>query len=221
MSKEVTFTAKCPKCGKDVECKVVEVLEPGDEALKKLFRSELNLQTCPFCKARFMASHTMVYKEKEPPYLVFLEQYPEDDDVEALEQQIDDIATDASNEGNSEKPEVRVVFSLPDFLEKIALRNAGLDDKLIEYAKLQLFRNMEEIQLSRSQHRLLYDFTHSNEDVLMFAVYDRNTNTPVNMLQVPMDEFHSLELALQADDEALAQLHAAFPGCYVSADRLL
>ena len=221
MGKERTFAAPCPKCGKTVDCHVIEVLEPGDEALQTLFKSGLNVQTCPACKAKFTVDGPLVYKESEPPYLVFLEKFPEDGDIESLEQQIDELVTNVSNDGNSEKPEVRVVFSMPDFLEKVALRKAGFDDRLVEYAKLQLFRTMDEVQLSRSQHRLMYDFEHSNDDMLYFLVYDRNTSQVVNLLQVPMNEYHSLELALQASEEASAELLTAFPGSYVSAERLL
>ena len=221
MSSERERDAKCPKCGRQCTFRVTEVLEPGDTAVEQLFRGKLNLQKCPQCGAEFMVEAPLVYKESTPPYLLFLEQYPEDGDIERLEQEVDNLATDVSNQGNSEKPQVRIVFSRAEFLEKIALRRKGFDDRLIEYAKLQLFRNTDDMQLSREQHRLLFDYSHSDDNVMSFLVFDRNTSTPVNMLQVPMDEFHAVELSLRANDEAYAELLAAFPGCYVSADRLL
>ena len=221
MSTETERQAKCPKCGKTATCQVTEVLEPGDAALEQLFRGKLNLQKCPACGAEFMVESTLIYKEKEPPYILFLEQVPEDGDIERVEQEVDMLVTDVSNQGNSEKPEARIVFSRADFLEKIALRRKGFDDRLIEYAKLQLFRNTDDMQLSREQHRLLFDYSRSDDNVMSFLVFDRNTSTPVNMIQVPMDEFHAVELSLKANDEAYAELLAAFPGCYVSADRLL
>ena len=214
-------TAKCPKCGSEVDVEIVSSLKAGDDNVAALFKGELNHAACPACGVKFAVDTPLTYRDDNDAFIAFLMEEPEGGSCESLETEVDAMATEVFMKEDLKRPVVRLTFSMPDFLEKIALHQRGFDDRLMEFAKLQLFRTMEEPQLSRSRHRLLFDYSRSNDEDLMFIVYDRDEMKPVNAIQVPMDEFKSLERELMEREDLQAELDAAFPGCHVSADRLL
>ena len=141
--------------------------------------------------------------------------------MEALEEEIDAAMTEEAQTHGIARPTIRLTYQRPDFIEKIAIHKLGFDDRLIEYAKLQLFRNMDELQLSRATHRLLLDYSRTNDEHILFLVYDRESQRPLNAIQVEMRDYLSLEEELMQSEDLQRELDAAFPGCYVCADRLI
>lgn len=218
---EYSHNATCPKCGGEVPVSIISSLKAGDAAVASLFDGSLNKAVCPSCGESFVIDSPLSYRDDETGFIVFLMEEPEEGSTETLENDVDAMATDIFMKENIKRPVVRLTFSRPDFIEKIAVRQRGFDDRLLEFAKLQLFRTMDELQLSRARHRLLFDYSSSNDEVLQFIVYDREGLKPINAIQVPMSEFRSLEKSLMESEDLQMELDAAFPGCYVSADRLL
>lgn len=214
-------TVACPRCGNTVAANVVNSLGPDDKNLKKLFDGSLNRVKCPSCGAEFIIETSLTYRDNARPFIVFCLQEPEDGNTEQIENDVDAMATDAAMKENIARPVVRLTFSRADFIEKIMLHNCGYDDRLVEFAKLQLFRSLDELQLSRSRHRLLFDYSKTDEESLMFLVYDIDEHKAVNAVQVPMEDYRGLERELEQNKNLQTELEAAFPGCYVSADRLL
>ncbi len=219
-AKDGGFIVKCPKCGAEFSATVVSAILPGDDNLKRLLDGSLNKVKCDKCGVEFMVESPLTYRDKENSFIAIYHPAPEDGNTEPLENNVDSMATDVAVKEGIGRPTVRLTFSRPDFIEKIMLHNAGYDDRLVEVAKLQLFRSLDELQLSRSRHRLLFDFSKTDEQSLMFLVYDRDELKAVNAVQVPMEDFRSLEEELENNRDLQKELDAAFPGCYVSADRL-
>ncbi|MBQ7650077.1 MAG: hypothetical protein IJS15_03910 [Victivallales bacterium] len=218
---ETGIKVKCPKCGKEFRTVPVTSIVPDDGNLRKLLDGSLNKVKCGACGAEFVLETPLTYRDKATSFIVFCLQPPEDGNTEPIENDVDSMATDAAMKEGIARPIVRLTFSRPDFIEKIMLHNAGYDDRLVEFAKLQLFRSLDELQLSRSRHRLLFDFSKTDEQSLMFIVYDNDELKPVNAVQVPMEDYRGLEEELEKNADLQKELDAAFPGCYVSADRLL
>ncbi|MBR0457602.1 MAG: hypothetical protein IJJ26_00035 [Victivallales bacterium] len=219
---DVRETVKCPKCGTAQEVELYTTLHAGDPAMNLLLRGTLNRPTCLACGTIFLVDKTITYSEDEPPFIVYQMSEPEDGAAsQQLENEVDAMATDIFYKENLPRPTVRLTFDRPDFIEKIAIHKLGFDDRLIEYAKLQLYRTLEEPQLDRSQHKLMFDWSHCDDQNMFFLIFDKETLKPVNAIQVPMAEFHALEHALTTDENVLRELDAAFPGCHVSAERLL
>ncbi|HPY89616.1 MAG TPA: CpXC domain-containing protein [Lentisphaeria bacterium] len=216
-----TRRVECPRCGKAITVEVVSSLRPGDKHLAALMSGTLNRATCPGCKVEFLVETSLVYLDGQTSFIVYLLEPPEDGDTEALEHEVDCMATEVFSQENLERPQVRLTFTYPDFLEKIKLHSLGYDDRLIEYAKYQLFRNISEELLSKFQHKLLLDFSNRDKDKLIFLVYDRETNKPLSAVHVPMEDFRTLEREFAANLTMQQELDAIFPTCHVSADRLL
>ena len=221
-SPAVTKTVKCPKCGASVQTRIVTTIRPDETGFRELFAGTLNRPTCPSCHAMFLVDETLTYCEEDSPFIVYQMEEPEDGDASRqLENEVDAMATDIFQKENLARPTVRLVFDRPDLLEKIAIHKLGFDDRLIEYAKLQLYRSLEDPQLSRTEHKLMFDFTHTDDEKLIFLIFHKETLKPINAIQVPMDEYKSLEHSLLTDEDVQKELDALFPGCYVSAERML
>ena len=218
------MSIKCSACGYVLgeAAEAVSVLTSDSPFLPKLFDGTLNKVVCPKCKM----THTLdgghlVFRDIEKQFILYLMPEPEDGNTEALENEIDAMMTEEAISQGISRPTVRLTYSRPDFIEKISIHKLGFDDRLIEYAKLQLFRNMDDIQLSRHTHRLLLDYSRTDEEHIFFLVYDRERQKPINAIQVEMRDFMSLEEELMQSEDLQRELDAAFPGCYVSADRLI
>ena len=217
-----TIKCKCPDCGKIASISVTTVIEAGDAVhLKELFNGSLNSAICQGCGKRLVAPCNLIYKDVKQPFIMFELQHDDEMSIEEIELKMDEMATDVFARENLPRPMVRITFSRADFIEKIAIRRMGLDDRLLEFAKLQLYRNVEEPQLMQSRHRLLLDYTHCTDEILAFLVYDLEDAKFVNSLHVQMEEFKALVRSYENDREAQLELEAAFPGCYVSAEKLL
>ena len=214
-------TVACPHCGHRILTQVTTVIRHDDtKALDALFKGTLNRVCCPKCTHDFLVDTTLIYRDDENPFIVYYVDIPEDADLHTYEREIDVMATEAAMKENLDRPTVRLTVSLPDFIEKISLRRLGLDDRLIEYAKHQLFSNLGEDRLNSSAHRLLVDFSNKDESKLAFIVYDRETNRPISSLHVPMEEFNNLVKEFSVNDQLMNELDTLFPSCYVSVDRL-
>ncbi|MBR4372033.1 MAG: CpXC domain-containing protein [Victivallales bacterium] len=221
MSENKKEMVTCPHCGHRISTQVTTVIRHDDvKALDALYKGTLNRVRCPKCGHDFLVDTTLIYRDDENPFIVYYVDIPEDADLHTYEREIDVMATEAAMKENLDRPTVRLTVSLPDFIEKISLRRLGLDDRLIEYAKHQLFSNLGEERLSSSAHRLLVDFSNKDANKLAFIVYDRETNRPISSLHVPMEEFNNLVKEFSVNDQLMNELDTLFPSCYVSVDRL-
>ena len=204
-----------------MNAQVTTVIRHDDaKALEALFKGTLNRVHCAQCHQDFLVNTMLVYRDDENPFIVYYIDIPEDADIHTYEREIDVMASEAAMNENLERPTVRLTVTFPDFIEKISLRRLGLDDRLIEYAKHQLFSNLGEERLSSSNHRLLVDFSNKDKTKLAFIVYDRETNRPISSLHVPMEEFDNLVKEFSVNDQLMNELDTLFPSCYVSVDRL-
>ena len=221
MSEPNKKTVICPCCGHSMAKEITTVIRHDDhKTLESLFRGTLNRVHCNKCKQDFNIPQTLTYRDDENPFIVYYIDIPDDADIHTYEREIDVMASDVAMKENLERPTVRLTVTLPDFIEKISLRRLGLDDRLVEYAKHMLFSNLGKDRLNSSMHRLLVDFSNKDQDKLAFIVYDRETNSPVSSLHVPMEEFTNLVREFSNNDQLMNELDTLFPSCYVSVDRL-
>ena len=211
----------CPHCSTHFEFEPVTVLTPDSEHLPKLLHGTLNCVACPKCQATLNVPVQLIYRDHRRPFMVVQTAHPLSEEEEAaLALKLDESATEAAQSEGLQRPIVRLVFSRPDFIEKIALHQQGLDDRIVEYAKYQLFNGGAE-GITPQRHRLLFDFTQKNAGRLTFIIYDRKTGRPIRVLQVPMEEFQQLVTEIQNNAELQAELDHCFPGCQVDIDMLL
>lgn len=216
-------TLQCPHCGRRFDFAPVTSLTPEDLHEEELLRGTLNCTTCPGCTKVLNVPLRLVYRDSRRPFLLVQEPKPlPEAQAKALALKLDESATEAARAQGVQRPETRLVFTRQDFLEKLYLQRRGLDDRVVEFAKYQLFQGGagQEAHLSPSRHRLLFDFSHREGDCLAFFLYDRGSGRPIRMLQVPKGEFDALEEEIRLNPTLQRELDRCFPGCRVDVDLL-
>lgn len=217
-----TVELECPHCGARYEFEPVTQLGPNSPHLKALVSGTLNCVECPECHTRLNVPVRLIYRDAQRPYLLVQEKkLPTAAAQQELLRRIDEEATAAAADAGVERPVVRVVWSRPEFIEKLFLHEKNLDDRIIEYAKFQLFNGGADGQIDPAKHDLLYDFTQKNAEDLVFIVFDRAAGRPVRVLQVPMEEFRNLEEEFLSSPVLQKELDRAFPSCLVTVETLL
>ena len=211
----------CPHCSEHFDFEPVTVLTPESEHLAELLHGTLNCVECPQCHATLNVPAQLIYRDPQRPFMAIQTAHPMDDDAAlAMAMQVDEDATETARAAGLQRPPVRLVFSRPDFIEKIALHQQQLDDRIVEFAKYQLFNGGAQ-GLDPKRHRLLFDFAQKDASALAFLIYDRKSGRPVRVLQVPMTEFQALKDEFAAKAELRQELDHCFPGCRVDVDILI
>ncbi len=216
-------TLQCPHCGHRFSFTPVTSLTPGDAHEEALLRGTLNCAPCPQCQQVLNVPVRLVYRDSRRPFLLTQEPKPlPEEQAKSLALQLDEAVTEVARSQNVQRPVARLVFTRQDFLEKIFLHKRNLDDRVVEFAKYQLFQGGagEEASLSPSRHRLLFDFGQKEEDRLVFLVYDRKLGRPIRLLQVPRQEFDALKEEIHLNPSLQRELDRCFPGCRVDVDLL-
>lgn len=209
----------CPSCGSDVAVEVSCIITPGSDELRELFAGALNQNRCPQCGASFVLGTPLVFRDSEQHFIVYYMPIDDRSSWREVEARITDIGNRVFAEiPENARPQCRLTFRRRNFIEKIASHRAGLDDRLLEYVKYQLYnRPVDPIDQIRSE--LLFDFSGADDDKLVFLLFDRETGEPTGAAHLPMEVYHELEEAFRGDslEEELDHL---FPGPYVSVERL-
>lgn len=219
---EETVSVKCPTCGREIPLTPVTVLRPDDASLGLLFRGTLNQCLCPDCNARFRVDLPLLYRDDARRIVVYCLPAGEQDgsDLEQAEAQVDTILKSIfAGDDVAELPECRLVFTIAEFVEKIALVQAGLDDRLVEYIKYQFFLRRER-DLNPARRNLLFDFSHTEPENLGFIVVDRQSGKACAAAHIAMDTYRELAAAFLAQDGLREELRKLFPRYVVSAMRL-
>lgn len=211
----------CPGCGARFSFEPVTVITPDSPHLEELAAGTLNCVECPQCGKRLNIPVRLLYRDVEDPCMIVQGRAVTDPaEMAAAANELDESATAAAQHAGTVRPKVRLVFARPEFIEKIHLHRNGMDDRLVEFAKYQLFNGGAGDAIDPRQHRLLYDFSQSDEEKLSFIVFNRKTGRPIRVLQVPMQEFQQLEEEISINPTLLKELERVFPGCRVDVDNI-
>lgn len=152
MSKHSMEKITCPNCGKEDDFQIWEsintVIDP--DMKEKVRTREAFVFTCPECGSRIMVHYSFLYHQMEDLVMIFLD----------LNDNIDPTIEMMSGRGMAEdlfgedikEYRNRVVRSMDEFIEKLHILDAGLDDKIIE-----IMKELIPIQLERSESDVSYD----------------------------------------------------------------
>lgn len=213
-----TTKLECPNCGFEVNAQIVTTIRSQDLALEELFNGSLNNCICDQCSTDFIFETPLVFKSDNQDYFIYYNQSIAQLGWEKAQEQMQQ-ALNASLEDIDihDRPECRLTLVRNEFVEKIALHLADLDDRLIEYLKFHIFS--QENELNPQSHILLYDFSRSDNEIIEFNVLDRKTGELLHNTQTPIAMMMQLENLLAADDCPI-ELDNLFSGLYVQLDRL-
>jgi hypothetical protein len=201
---------------------VTVTLRPDSAALQQLVAGRLNRIACTACGTEFLVNDPIVFRDDAAQFLVFFLPVEDTQNWRGAERQMADLAR---NLFGADLPAVGAEFRLTltrrGLIEKIYLHARGLDDRLIEYVKYQL-QQRDRKGLDPIRTELLYDFSNSDPDRLVFIVFDRESGHAAAAAHIPMDVYRELaETFFAPDGELRRELQQLFPGYYVSVERLV
>jgi hypothetical protein len=214
---------ECPQCQAPQEVLPVTVLRPHTRAVQDLFKGILNRVTCGACGAVFVLDVPVLYRDDAARFMVYFISTSDPSEWAAGERQMQEVTAKVFSQAPGlEPPTCRLVFDRSTLIEKIALHQRGLDDRIVEYVKYQLLRNSSlEHRLDPVRHRLLYDFSADPEgENLAFIVYERESGRATAGAHIPMDVYREVAETFTTSMKMREELAALFPGYHVSVERL-
>lgn len=212
-------SVECPNCGFDIEAEITTTIRPDDQSLEELFNGELNNLICHQCAQEFLYETPLVFKSEDDSFIIYYNPEIPAGEWKAAEEQMEKaLALSLENLDPEDRPECRLTLNRNEFVEKIALCLAELDDKLIEYLKFHIFK--QDQSLDPVSQTLLYDFSRSDKEMLEFSVMDNAKGKVLQNTQTPATALDQMRAQLEADDCPI-DLDDLFGKLYVQVVRLL
>ena len=195
-------------------------VQTSPELKKLLMANQLNTVTCAQCALTFRVDKPLLYHDPARRFMIY--QVPLGENaVEAGEREF--TASLGRLSGLMPKdipaPDVSLVFSRTELVERIFLRDAGLNERIIEYIKYLVYsRNAGKINPAKKV--LLFDTEDSTPEALCFVVQDVESRKLESILQYDRKTYAALCETFDKDDQTPTLLEL-FPGPYISARRLV
>lgn len=221
MSEKKPYTIKCPKCGEQNEVQLFESINVRQEPelRDQLMANKVNEVACSACAFSFRVDKPLLYIDQDHALMIYL--------IPASEQQYE-TGEDQFNEFlrnmlgllpvDFRAPEVQLVFSRIELIERIFLTEAGLNPRIIEYIKHKIYAQ-NGAKIPPEAKAILFNAQDSNEENLCFVVQDITTRKFEAVLHYQRETYDALD-EMFADGEKSADLMELFPGPYISARRL-
>jgi len=213
--------ASCPKCAVQTSFAPVTVLtDLQTDDLKSLFSGRLNTVHCDACETDFLYETPILYRDDDGSWMVYylpptiVERL--DDAVIHVEEIYDMVFSECSNE---ERPGCRLVTKRNALIEKIAIHQRQLDDRIVEYIKYQLYQNSDDLDPIR--HELLFDFGNTTETEFIFLAYDRDTGKPTYSMAFPVEDYENLSTYFLSSEKMQNELERMFRRHFIQVDDLI
>ncbi len=181
----------CPACGTMGEKQIGSRICTSniDEKTKRsILNGELFSWQCPNCSERFFINSTFLYNDDKKRFMLYLVPGFKDGSYKVP------TVIKARSDYDTENSTLRIVPSFSEFVEKIRIFEAGLDDRIVEAIKL-LYINMH-LQDGGSE---VYDMVFENTDEngsLLLGVFLENDDyeqaVPVEIYKNTTEEFASI-----------------------------
>lgn len=222
MSEKRTYNIRCPKCGHEqaVELHDSVNVKEQPELREALMRNQLNAIACTACSFAFRVDKQLIYSDPGHRLLIFWVP-AEEAAYEADEDKFVDMLGEVTKvlPDDVEAPSVHLVFSRTELIELIFLKEAGLDERIIEYIKYTMFTK-NQAKLDPTAKTLLFNAHDSNDTQLCFVVQDVQSRKFEAVLNYARESYNALKETFGDEDKSFDLLEL-FPGPYISARHTL
>ncbi|MCX7008516.1 MAG: CpXC domain-containing protein [Kiritimatiellaeota bacterium] len=222
MSQKKNYSIRCPKCANEQEVDLFESVEVGSEpALREaLMLNQLNAVTCTGCEFAFQVHKSLLYHDAKRGFMIYWLPVPAGAE-EAGERQFADMLLQLATQQleGVPLPQMHLVFSRTELIERIFLLEARLDERVIEYVKHLMYLNNTG-KLDPVQKALLFNAQDSTDENLCFVVQDVATRKMEAMLHYSRKAYTAMAEMFRAE-EKMRMLRELFPGPHISARTLL
>ena len=222
MSNTKNYRIRCPKCSVEQDVELYESVNVlTDPQLREaLLKNRLNAVTCKECGFSFRVDKPVLYADPQRQMLIYW--FPaEEEDYDRDEGRFIDLLKDmaALMPEDMQSLQVSLVFRRTELIEKIFIREADLDERIVEYIKYTMYTNNPG-KLDPADKHLLFNAHDSNEKTLLFVVQDVDTGKLEAMLQYDRQGYEALK-EMFSSEAAVIDLLELFSGPYISARHTL
>ena len=222
MSEQRSYKINCPQCKHVSEVRLYESINvKTDPALREaLMHNRINQVTCAGCGFTFRVDKQVIYSDPDRRLLIFW--LPAKEDGWAAAEDRFGVwlrEMGATLPDGMASPDVQLVFTRVELVERIFMAEAGLEPRLIEYLK-HIIYTRNPTKLDPASKVLLVNAQDSTEQVLCFVIQDAASGQFEAMLQYNRDTYRGLAEMFNAPEKS-ADLLALFPGPAISARAVL
>ena len=190
MTQQKNITVNCPACFEDSQFKIyssIDITENPD--LKNdIFDRNLFKFTCPLCGEEILVAYDCTYTDSANKCIIALVSDSDDANTSTL-----------SVDGYT----LRVVRSINEFVEKIALLEDRIDDKVVELYKIMLEDQFEDERPGANILGIYYGGRNFEENNLMFFIITDNSQNCRAMLS--MQVYETIEAQFKDSAEKFAK----------------
>jgi len=213
--------AVCPHCKQSQTVKPVTAVYRDSEAQNAIFKGSLNRFTCRACGAEFAVQVPILYRDDDARMFIYYVPAEQRKGWQEAEKQMDKILENVfDNKAETELPDCRLTLTYRGFIEKTSLHLAGLDDRLIEYLKYQLYKDPQR-KLDPVRIEMLYDFSKSEGSQIYFLLFDRETGQSNSGIHIPMELYTELKESVTKDEDMKNEIREMFKGYFINVETLL
>lgn len=218
MSQKNTYPIRCPQCEGQQDEELYDSIDiSADPSLKALLlENKVNVVTCVGCGHQFRVDKNLLYNDPNRKLMIYLKPTQVDQHSEAEDEfrsVIQDLELSLPEENHL--PNVELVLSRIELVERIFIHEAELNQRVVEYVKYMIYtQNLD--QLMPEEKALLFNAQDSTDEELCFVLQDVQSQKLESVLQYKRQGYDSVLELLEQDGEnsLVAQL---FPGPYISA----
>lgn len=222
MSQQHRYSICCPQCAHQDEIELFDSLNVSEDPTLRdqLMGNRINAVTCQSCGFEFRVDKPLLYNDPGHNIMIYwiptsLDQH--DKGVADFRRTMTQM-TSAMPQG-VDLPEIHLVFTRTELVERVFLREAGLNERIIEYIKYLIYvKNIDKV--SPEDKALLFNAEDSNDDSLCFVVQDSDSNQLESVFEYSRKAYDGICEMFDQDDQT-ATLLELFPGPHMSARSLL
>lgn len=218
MSEQRTYSIVCPRCKHPMDVQLYDSInvKVAPELKEKLMLNQVNAVTCQKCELGFRVDKPLLYSDPSRQMLIYWIPTCEDAYDEG-EEEFGSWVREMSSvlpEG-VRAPDVHLVFTRIELVERIFMLENKLDERIIEYIKYLIYnRNVGKI--NPAEKALLFNAEDSSDENLCFVVQDLKTRQLETVLKYGRDAYKALCETFNHEDKT-GDLLELFPGPYISA----
>lgn len=222
MSQQKSYPIACPRCRHEQEVNLFDAINADREpALRDaLMENRLNAVDCEVCGFSFRVDKPLLYHDPSRRLMIYWIPTPEDQHErgeEAFRESLSGMT--ALMPTDLPLPEIHLVFNRTELVERIFLREAELNERIIEYIKYMIYaQNLSRV--SPEDKVLLFNAEDSGDQSLCFVVQDVDTRKLESVFEYKRSAYTAL-CEMFDRDEQTATLLELFPGPHINARSLL
>ncbi len=189
MTQQKNITVNCPACFEDGSFRIYSSIDVSENPRLKedIFSREIFKFTCPSCGEEILVAYDCTYTDPDNKYIIALVSAMEQENLSAL--RVEDYT-------------LRIVTTINDFVEKIALCEDKIDDKVVELYKIMLEDQFEDERPGSKILGIFYGGRDFENNSLMFFIITENAENCRAMLS--MQTYDAIAEQFRASAEKFA-----------------